>query len=112
MLAQLVKDGKLPAVDARLPKKPAVFKGAEGIGKYGGTWRRAFNGVSDRWGPTKLGDRTWAWFDDKLNLAAAFARVVASQPGRQRVDLQDARGGQVVGRQGLHQRRHRLVVQE
>ena len=68
MLAQLVKDGKLPPVDARLPKKPAVFKGAEGIGKYGGTWRRAFNGVSDRWGPTKLGDRTWAWFDDKLNI--------------------------------------------
>jgi len=68
MLAELVKAGKLPAVDARLPKKPAVLKGAEGIGKYGGTWRRAFNGVSDRWGPTKLGDRTWAWFDDKLNL--------------------------------------------
>ena len=26
MLAQLVKDGKLPAVDTGLPKKPAVFK--------------------------------------------------------------------------------------
>ena len=39
-----------------------------GIGKYGGTWRRAFNGVSDRWGPTKIVDRSWAWFDPKLVL--------------------------------------------
>ena len=112
MLADLVKGGKLPAVDARLPKKPAVFKGTEGVGKYGGTWRRAFNGVSDRWGPTKLGDRTWAWFDKKLEPAAAPGRIVAGQPRRQRVDLQDARGAQVVGRQGLHHRRYRLVVQD
>jgi peptide/nickel transport system substrate-binding protein len=69
----LVKDGKLPPVDARLPKKPAVFKGQEGIGKYGGTWRRAFNGVSDRWGPTKLGDRTWAWFTKDLNILPRVA---------------------------------------
>ncbi len=68
MLAELVKAGKLPAVDARLPKKPCVMVGYEGIGNYGGTWRRAFNGVSDRWGPTKLVDRAWGWFDAKLNL--------------------------------------------
>ncbi len=68
MLAELVKAGKLPAVDARLPKKPCVMVGYEGVGKYGGTWRRAFNGVSDRWGPTKLVDRAWGWFDSKLTL--------------------------------------------
>ena len=68
MLAELVKAGKLPPVDARLPKNPLVLKGYEGIGKYGGAWRRAFKGVSDYWGPTKCLDRSWAWFDKDLNL--------------------------------------------
>jgi len=68
MLAELVKAGKLPPVDQRLPKNPLVMTSAEGVGKYGGTWRRAFNGVSDYWGPTKIIDRAWAWFDQKLVL--------------------------------------------
>ncbi len=68
MLAELVKAGKLPPVDQRLPKNPMVMTGYEGIGKHGGTWRRCFSGVSDRWGPTKLVDRAWAWFDKNLNL--------------------------------------------
>ena len=45
-----------------------VMVGYEGIGKHGGTWRRAFQGVSDTWGPTKCIDRSWAWFDKNLNL--------------------------------------------
>jgi len=39
MLAELVKAGKLPTVDQRLPKSPAVFKPVEETGKYGGTLR-------------------------------------------------------------------------
>jgi peptide/nickel transport system substrate-binding protein len=68
MLADLVKAGKLPALDQRLPKNPMVMTGYEGIGNYGGTWRRAFQGVSDVNGPTKVLDRCWAWFDKNLNL--------------------------------------------
>ncbi len=68
MLADLVKAGKLPPVDQRLPKNPMVMVGYEGVGKYGGTWRRAFQGVSDINGPTKVLDRGWAWFDKNLNL--------------------------------------------
>lgn len=68
MLAELVKAGTLPAVEQRLPKNPMVMVGYEGIGKYGGTWRRAFQGVSDTWGPTKVIDRAWGWFDKDLNL--------------------------------------------
>ena len=34
----------------------------------GGTMRRAFRGVSDRWGPTKANDHFLAWFDKDLNL--------------------------------------------
>ncbi|MFH1730203.1 MAG: ABC transporter substrate-binding protein [Planctomycetota bacterium] len=46
-LAALVKEGKLPPVDERLPKEPLVVPVVERIGKYGGTWRRAFTGPAD-----------------------------------------------------------------
>ncbi len=46
-LAELVKAGKLPPVAQRLPAEPMVIKPLDGIGKYGGTWRRAFIGPSD-----------------------------------------------------------------
>ncbi|MCD4823746.1 MAG: ABC transporter substrate-binding protein [Phycisphaerae bacterium] len=40
MLAKLVKAGKLPPVEKRLPSEPVVVKPVKSIGKYGGTWRR------------------------------------------------------------------------
>jgi peptide/nickel transport system substrate-binding protein len=46
-LAELVKAGKLPPVEQRLPAEPMVIKPVDEIGKYGGTWRRAFIGPSD-----------------------------------------------------------------
>jgi len=39
MLADLVKAGKLPAVDKRLPDNPKVVQVVDKIGKYGGTLR-------------------------------------------------------------------------
>lgn len=45
-LADLVKAGKLAAVDQRLPEKPLVITG-EAVGAYGGTLRRGFTGPSD-----------------------------------------------------------------
>jgi peptide/nickel transport system substrate-binding protein len=68
MLADLVKQGKLPPVDQRLPKNPCTLPVYDGIGNYGGTMHRAFKGVSDRWGPTKANDHFLAWFDKDLNL--------------------------------------------
>ena len=47
MLADLVKQGKLPPVEQRLPQEPLVVAPLEEIGQYGGTWRRAAVGVSD-----------------------------------------------------------------
>ena len=47
MLAALVASGDLPPVEERLPKNPLVIQPAEGIGKYGGTWFRAFTGPAD-----------------------------------------------------------------
>jgi peptide/nickel transport system substrate-binding protein len=47
MLAELVKQGKLPPVTERLPREPLVIKPVQGIGRYGGTWRRGFTGPGD-----------------------------------------------------------------
>jgi len=46
-LAELVKAGKLPPVDQRLPATPMVLKPVEKVGKYGGTWRTALRGGQD-----------------------------------------------------------------
>ncbi len=47
MLAELVKAGKLPPVEKRLPEEPMVVKPVHSIGRYGGTWRRGFTGPGD-----------------------------------------------------------------
>jgi peptide/nickel transport system substrate-binding protein len=47
MLADLVKQGKLPPVEKRVPDEPMVVKPLQGIGRYGGTWRRGFTGPGD-----------------------------------------------------------------
>jgi len=72
MLADLVAQGKLPPVGERLPENPDVFAPVESIGKYGGTWRRGFKGVSDRWGPTKLVSNNLTWFNLDLTLRPAL----------------------------------------
>ncbi|OGO34459.1 MAG: hypothetical protein A2Z03_08305 [Chloroflexi bacterium RBG_16_56_8] len=47
MLAELVKSGKLPSVEKRLPDEPLVIPVVEKVGQYGGTIRRGFIGPSD-----------------------------------------------------------------
>ena len=44
MLAELVKAGKLPPIEERLPKEPAVVRPLGEIGKYGGTLSRGMLG--------------------------------------------------------------------
>ena len=73
MLADLVAAGDLPSVDERLPSNPMVMPVAESIGNYGGTFRRGFKGVSDRWGPTKMQDRSLAWYDGDFNMQPRMA---------------------------------------
>ena len=47
MLTELVKAGKLPPVEQRLPEEPLVIKPIEKIGKYGGEYRLGFLGPAD-----------------------------------------------------------------
>ncbi|MAS36362.1 MAG: peptide ABC transporter substrate-binding protein [Anaerolineaceae bacterium] len=54
MLAEMVEAGTLPAVDERLPLSPRVVPVQEEIGEYGGTWRRAYKGMSDSSNQIKL----------------------------------------------------------
>ncbi|MBN2502343.1 MAG: ABC transporter substrate-binding protein [Anaerolineales bacterium] len=56
MLADLVASGALPPVEQRLPTSPRVITPTHEVGQYGGTLRRAFKGLSDRWGPVKLSE--------------------------------------------------------
>ncbi len=56
ILADLVKQGKLPSVDQRLPENPLVVPVAEKIGQYGGVWRRGFLGPSDYNGYVRIVD--------------------------------------------------------
>jgi peptide/nickel transport system substrate-binding protein len=76
MLADLVAAGSLPPVEERLPSNPRVITPYEEVGDYGGTWRRAFKGLSDRWGPTKLNEEMvleWDAFDPaELKLVPNF----------------------------------------
>lgn len=47
MLAELVAAGQLPPLEERLPKEPLIVQPVDSVGKYGGTWRRAFKGIKD-----------------------------------------------------------------
>lgn len=76
-LAELVKQGKLPPVEQRLPQNPRVLKPVEEIGQYGGTWRRAYRGLSDRWGPAKLGEEQMIeWDAPDPNTVRLVANIV------------------------------------
>ena len=46
-LSKQVEDGKLPPVETRLPDELLIIPPVERIGKYGGTWHRAFTGPAD-----------------------------------------------------------------
>jgi peptide/nickel transport system substrate-binding protein len=73
MLDQLVKDGKLPPVEKRLPDNPWVAPTLEMVGKHGGLMRRAYSGASDRNGPAKIVDKGLVWFDKSLVNKARLA---------------------------------------
>ena len=83
-LAQLVAQGQLPPVNERLPENPKVLPVYEQIGQYGGTWRRAYIGMADKWGLTKIIEERIVEFyladADHLTIEPNWADTVAVSP--------------------------------
>ena len=91
MLKEMVAAGAIPAIEERLPAEPLIVEPYESIGKYGGTWRRAFTGVKDfhawgrinydpvlRWAP-EFSDpiqpglaKEWSWNEEGTELTLVF----------------------------------------
>lgn len=85
MLGELVRAGKLPSVEQRLPKNPIVVKPVEKVGKYGGTWRRAWLGAGDRWGIAKLcydTNNLFRWSRDAKPIPWLVNKYTVSPDGR------------------------------
>jgi peptide/nickel transport system permease protein len=47
VLAELVREGRLPPVAERVGPEPVVMEGVDGVGRYGGTWHRLVNSIQD-----------------------------------------------------------------
>src|SRR5215217_6098656 len=114
-LGDQVKSGKLPTVDQRLPGNPRVVKPLERAGRYGGTWHRAYLGLSDRVGPSKLQEEQLIEWDapnpTTLGLVPNFVEKwdQNAERGRHRVHLLHPRRHQVVGRPASDHRGRALL---
>jgi peptide/nickel transport system substrate-binding protein len=67
MLADLVKAGKLPPVEQRLPDDVLVIKPVDQTGKFGGTWHRAFTGVADSQNIERISHDHLLYWDPTVN---------------------------------------------
>jgi len=81
-LADLVKQGKLPAVKDRLPAEPMVLKPVKEIGKYGGTWRRGFIGPGDVENGNRINasDKLLFWDYTGTKIVPSVAKKVDMSP--------------------------------
>jgi peptide/nickel transport system substrate-binding protein len=85
MLADLVKQRKLPPVDQRVPEEPMVIKPVHNIGRYGGTWRRGFTGPGDGENGNRIvsTDKILFWDYTGTKIVPCVARdVKMSEDGR------------------------------
>ena len=75
-LAALVKAGKLPPVEQRIPAEPMVLKPLHTIGTYGGIWRRGFLGPGDRENGNRIraGDKLLFWDKTGTEIAPSVAK--------------------------------------
>ena len=83
MLAELVKQGKLPPVEKRLPQRPMMVEPVERIGKYGGTWRMVMLG------PTGTGHPSALMFNDGLVKFAPNSETTVKPNLAEKVELKD-----------------------
>ena len=76
MLTEQVKAGTLPPVEQRVPAEPMVWQPLNEIGKYGGTWRRAFTGPADGEDGNRIqsSDKPLHWSADGSKIVPCAAR--------------------------------------
>jgi len=88
-LAALVKAGKLPPVEQRLPAEPLVLKPLHEVGRYGGTWRRAFLGPGDGENGNRIrsGDKPLFWDVTGTKLMPQVAKGYEITPDGKRTTL-------------------------
>src|SRR5690349_20768752 len=75
-LSELVKAGKLPPVEQRLPSEPMVVEPLRSVGKYGGIWRRGFLGPGDSENGNRVrsGDKLLFWDVNGTQIAPGVAK--------------------------------------
>jgi len=111
-LAELVKAGKLPPVEQRLPQEPMVIKPLRSVGKYGGTWRRGFLGPGDSENGNRVrsSDKLLFWDVNGTSIVPNAAKGWEDERRRPAYHPVPAQGYEVVGRRALHRRRLRVLV--
>ena len=104
-LADLVKAGKLPPVEQRLPEQPMVVPVVEKIGEYGGVWRRAFLGPADANNYVRVVyDSLFRFAPDGANIEPKLAAGAEFIDRFQGVDDPAAQGCSLVGWRAVHRR--------
>jgi len=81
-LAELVKQGKLPPIEQRLPATPLVVQPVEKTGTYGGDWRTALLGGQDTaWLVRTIAyDHLMRWDREWKKLVPNIAEAVETSP--------------------------------
>ncbi|MGE3909832.1 MAG: ABC transporter substrate-binding protein [Chloroflexota bacterium] len=92
--AEMVKAGKLPAVEERISQDPLVIKPVHEIGKYGGTLRRAFTGPGDKYNGWRFVgvDNVLYWDYSGTNVVPNIARGYELQDDGRTLMIQLRRG--------------------
>ncbi len=72
-LADMVKSGKLPAVDQRLPVNPLILKPIDATGAYGGRIRSISGWLGGLWAESQYGHSALRWIDDGMGIAPGMA---------------------------------------
>ena len=111
-LAEMVKAGKLPPVDQRLPKDVEVVTPLDSVGKYGGTLRQVLVGTA---GDHNTIQRMVApqglvrWDPEYRKVVPNLAKSWEVSPDATGIHLPPPRGPALVGRRAVHDRRHHVL---
>jgi peptide/nickel transport system substrate-binding protein len=93
-LTELVRAGRLPPVDQRVPEEPMVLQPVRAIGRYGGTWRRGFTGPGDVENGNRINasDKLLFWDAEGTRIVPSAAKAVTMSDDGKVFTIQLRRG--------------------